>query len=312
MLQKILITGGAGYIGSLLTPKLLGLGYEVTVFDSLLYNQNSLLDCCIDKNFHFLKEDICNEDKLESAIKDKDIIIPLAALVGVPICSKNPTLTRVINLDAHLKLIRSLSEEQKVIFPSTNSGYGVGDKDSECTEETPQNPISDYGVYKVQVEQELLKRKNSVTFRLATVFGISPRMRLDLLVNDFTHKAYHDRSLTLFEEHFRRNFIHVRDVVDTFIFAIDNFDRMKGETYNVGLSSANLTKRELAERIKFHYPDLAINSAQIGEDPDKRDYLVSNAKLEGLGWEAKIDLDEGILELLKGYKIIKHNIFSNV
>ncbi len=312
MNNKILVTGGAGYIGSTLVPILLKQGYKVTVLDSLIFNQTSLLDCCADSNFEFIQGDICNHELVNSLIPEFDIIIPLAAIVGAPACKRNPSLTRLVNYDAHMNIVNNISTNQKVFFPTTNSGYGIGEKDSYCTEESPLNPISEYGRTKVEIEKALLDMGSAITFRLATVFGMSPRMRMDLLVNDFVYKAVKERSLVLFEEHFRRNYIHVRDVAKAFLFGIENYDKMKGEPYNVGLSSANITKRELAEKIKEYVPGLYIHSAEIGEDPDKRDYIVSNDKIESLGWHPDHTLDDGIQELIKGYKIIRSNRFANV
>ncbi len=312
MNNKILVTGGAGYIGSTLVPILLKQGYKVTVLDSLIFNQTSLLDCCADSNFEFIQGDICNHELVNSLIPEFDIIIPLAAIVGAPACKRNPSLTRMVNYDAHMNIVENISIQQKVLFPTTNSGYGIGEKDSYCTEESPLNPISEYGRTKVEIEKALLDMGSAITFRLATVFGMSPRMRMDLLVNDFVYKAVKERSLVLFEEHFRRNYIHVRDVTKAFLFGIENYDKMKGEPYNVGLSSANITKRELAEKIKEYVPELYIHSAEIGEDPDKRDYIVSNDKIESLGWHPDHTLDDGIPELIKGYNIIRPNKFANV
>jgi nucleoside-diphosphate-sugar epimerase len=241
-----------------------------------------------------------------------DLIIPLAAIVGAPACKINPTVTKLVNYDAQINMVKKLSPSQMVIFPTTNSGYGIGEKNTFCTEESPLRPISEYGRTKVEVEKALLDKGNAVTYRLATVFGMSPRMRMDLLVNDFTYRAHKDRFIILFEEHFRRNYIHIRDVAKAFIFAIDNFNKMKGDPYNAGLSSANLTKRQLCEKIKEYVPDFYIHSAPIGQDPDKRDYIVSNEKLESLGWHPDYTLDMGIVELLKGYKILKPNKFTNV
>ena len=312
MSEKIVVTGGAGYIGSVLVPALLKKGYKVTVLDSLLFNQPSLLDCCSDPNFEFIQGDICHHELLNGLISEAEVVIPLAAIVGAPACRRNPSLTRLVNYDAHMNIVNNVSAGQKVLFPTTNSGYGIGEKDAYCTEETPLRPISEYGRTKVEVEKAFLDRGNAVTFRLATVFGMSPRMRMDLLVNDFVYRAVTDRSLVLFEEHFRRNYIHVRDVAKAFLFGIENNNKMKGEPYNVGLSSANLTKRELAEKIKKHIPELYIQSAEIGEDPDKRDYIVSNEKIESLSWSPDYALDDGIQELIKGYKIIRPNRFANV
>jgi len=310
--EKILVTGGSGYIGSILVPELLIRDFEVVVLDNLVYDQNSLLDCCSNKNFNFIKGDICDHSLVNSLLSEFDVIIPLASIVGVPACNINPTLSKLVNYDAHMNIIKNISPAQKVLFPTTNSGYGIGEKDSHCTEETPLRPISEYGRTKVEIEKALLDKGNAVTFRLATVFGLSPRMRMDLLVNDFTYRAYRDRFIILFEEHFRRNYVHIRDVVKAFIFGIDNYNKMKGEPYNVGLSSANLTKRQLCEKIKEYVPEFYIHSASVGEDPDKRDYVVSNEKIESLGWVPDYTLDDGIEELLKGYKILKPNQYANV
>jgi nucleoside-diphosphate-sugar epimerase len=309
--EKILVTGGSGYIGSILVPELLARGFEVVVLDNLVYDQTSLLDCCANKNFNFINGDICDHSLVNSLLSEFDVIIPLAAIVGVPACNINPTLSKLVNYDAHINIINNISPAQKVLFPTTNSGYGIGEKDSHCTEETPLRPISEYGRTKVQIEKALLDKGNAVTFRLATVFGLSPRMRMDLLVNDFTYRAHRDRFIILFEEHFRRNYVHIRDVVKAFIFGIDNYNKMKGEPYNVGLSSANLTKRQLCEKIKEYVPEFYIHSASVGEDPDKRDYLVSNEKIESLGWNPDYTLNDGIQELLKGYKMLKLNKFAN-
>jgi nucleoside-diphosphate-sugar epimerase len=310
--EKVFVAGGAGYLGSVLVPELLNQSYKVTVLDNLMHDQHSLLECCANSDFDFISGDICDDGLISSLISKYDIIIMLAALVGAPACKANPTLTKLVNYDAPVAIIKKLSPSQKVIFPTTNSGYGVGEKDKFCTEESPLKPLSVYGKLKVDLEKAFLDTGNAITFRLATVFGMSPRMRMDLLVNDFTYRAFKDRFIVLFEEHFRRNYIHIRDVTKAFIFGIDNYERMKGEPYNVGLSSANLTKRQLCEKIKEYVPEFYIHSAPVGEDPDKRDYIVSNAKLESLEWHPEYTLDMGIAELLKGYRIIKPNKFANV
>jgi nucleoside-diphosphate-sugar epimerase len=276
-----------------------------------MYKQHSLLNCCSYENFNFINGDVCDSYLMKDYLLKNDIIIPLAAIVGAPASNRYYSLTKSINYYSNLELIKNISSNQLVIFPTTNSGYGKGDIDGFCDENSDLKPLSDYGKYKVEIEKRILDLGNSITFRLATVFGISPRMRTDLLVNDFVLKALKDRSIILFEEHFRRNFIHIMDVANTFEFAILNVNKMLGESFNVGLSSANLTKKELALKIKEHLPDTYIHSAEIGEDPDKRDYLVSNKKIEKLGWKAKNDLDYGIRELLKGYKILQTNSFSN-
>jgi nucleoside-diphosphate-sugar epimerase len=309
---KILVTGGAGYIGSILVPALLAKAYTVTVLDALVYSQASLLDCCSNPKFEFIKGDICDDDLMAKLIPQFDAIFPLAAIVGAPACKINPALTKLVNRDAHLNIVKKISPAQMVIFPTTNSGYGIGEKNGYCTETSPLRPVSEYGRAKVEVEKAFLDKGNAITFRLATVFGMSPRMRLDLLVNDFTYRAYKDRFVILFEEHFRRNYIHIRDVTKAFCFGIDNFEKMKGEPFNVGLSSANLTKRQLCEKIKEYVPDFYIHAAPVGEDPDKRDYLVSNAKIESLGWAPDYSLDDGIKELIKGYQLLNPNRFANV
>lgn len=312
MPKKVLITGGAGYIGSVLSPILLNKGYEVVVVDNLFYNQVSLLPLASYKNFRFINGDALDETLIKKEVAKADIIIPLAAFVGAPLCKKNAKLARMINFEAVKMISDFASKEQIFIYPNTNSGYGIGAKDAMCDENSPLRPISEYGKDKVEAELYLLEKGNCVTFRLATVFGVSARMRLDLLVNDFTYRAYKDKFIVLFEEHFRRNYIHVRDVAKGFIHGIENYEKMKGEAYNMGLSSANLTKRQLAETIKKFVPDFYIHSASIGEDPDKRDYLVSNAKLEATGWKPDVSLEEGIEELLRAFAMMKVNAFANV
>jgi nucleoside-diphosphate-sugar epimerase len=309
---KILVTGGAGYVGSTLISALLQRGYAVTVMDNLIHHQPSLLHCCAHPHFDFINMDICDYGAMRALVPKFDVIIPLAAIVGAPACKKNPTLTKLVNYDAQLHLVETISAGQMVIFPTTNSGYGIGESDGFCTEKSALRPLSEYGRHKVQVEKAFLDRGNAITYRLATVFGMSPRMRLDLLVNDFVYRAYRDGFIILFEEHFRRNFIHVRDVAQAFLFGIDHYDRMKGEPYNVGLSSANLTKRQLCEKIKEHFPNFYIHAAAIGEDLDKRDYLVSNKKIESLGWRPAHTLDDGIKELRKGFAMLRPNAFANV
>ena len=312
MNEKLLVIGGAGYLGSILVRTLLKKEYQVTVIDNLMYDQISLLECCSDTKFNFIKGDICDESSISEILPKHDVIIPLAAIVGAPACKNNPILAKLVNYDAYLNLIKKISLSHMVLFPTTNSGYGIGEKDSLCTENSPLRPISEYGTTKVEIEKAFLDKGNAITFRLATVFGMSPRMRMDLLVNDFTYRAYKDKSIILFEEHFRRNFIHIKDVAKAFIFGIEHYDQMKGEPFNVGLSSANLSKRQLCEKIKEFVPDFYIHSAAVGEDLDKRDYLVSNEKIESLGWTPDYSLEMGIQELLKGYKILKPNRFANV
>lgn len=309
--EHVLITGGAGYIGSVLTPLLLEKGYEVTVVDNLLHKQTTLLDCFGSDKFQFIKGDCCDKAIMLPLLAKADAIIPLAALVGAPACKLNPSYARMVNLEAVEIILQHTTRKQKILLPNTNSGYGVGEKGTLCTEKSPLRPLSLYGQLKVAAEELLLKDQRGISFRLATVFGISNRMRLDLLVNDFTYRAYHDHFLLLFEEHFKRNFIHVRDVAATFLFGLSNYDKMCGEVYNVGLSNANLSKRELSEKIKGYLPNLYIHSAEIGKDPDQRDYTVSNEKLESLGWKPIKSLDDGIKELISAYRIIRLNHYSN-
>jgi nucleoside-diphosphate-sugar epimerase len=284
----------------------------VTVLDNLLYNQDSLLAACRHPGFEFIEGDARDADQVKRLIADHDVIIPLACLVGAPLCERNREAAVSTNLDA-VRLIDDLrSPDQRVIYPTTNSGYGIGEKDSFCTEETPLRPISLYGRTKVDAEKLLLDGGNAITVRLATVFGVSPRMRLDLLVNDFVHRAVREGVLVLFEEHFRRNYIHIQDVAMTFLHCMEKYDELKNEPYNIGLSSANLTKRELAEKIREHVPGLVIISSEIGSDPDKRDYIVSNDKIEATGWKPGKTLDDGIAELSKAYRMLRRSHYSNV
>lgn len=312
MKEKILITGGAGYIGSVLTPMLLKEGYDVTVLDMFYFNQATLLDSCIDPNFHIIRGDCRNEETVKAAIEGKDYIIPLAALVGFPLCKRDEVAAKTTNLEAIQMLLKLRKPEQRIIYPCTNSGYGVGEDGKFCTEDSPLNPISLYGTTKVEAERAVLEAGNSLTFRFATVFGASPRMRLDLLVNDFVYRAVFDRTTVIFEGSFKRNYIHIRDAAGAFLWGIKHFDEMKGRPYNCGLSSANLSKLELCAKIKEHIPGFIYLEAPIGEDPDKRDYIVSNERLEGTGWKPKYDLDDGIEELKKVYTIIKNNMYSNI
>jgi len=309
---KILVTGGAGYIGSILVPELLKKEYAVTVLDNFMYNQDSLLGSCALDNFNVVKGDARDETVLKPLLKDADYIIPLAALVGAPLCNRDKTGAVTINRDAVASLAKLASKEQRMIIPTTNSGYGIGQKGVFCTEKSPLNPITLYGKVKMEAERIVLDRGNSISFRLATVFGMSPRMRIDLLVNDFVYRAVKDRFVVVFEGHFKRNYIHVRDVARVFIHAIDNFDSMKNEPYNVGLSEANLSKLELCAKIKEQLPDFVYLESPIGEDPDKRDYIVSNEKIEKKGFTPVYSLKTGIQELIKGYRMLCNNTYGNV
>jgi len=310
--MKILVTGGAGYLGSILVPTLLSEGYKVVVIDNFLYNQTSLLEHCYNKNFTVIRGDVRNITLMKELIKKVDIIFPLACLTGAPLCSKNPIEARSVNLGSIKTLIKIRSKSQPIIFPTTNSGYGIGQKDIYCTEETPLKPISLYAKLKVEAEKILLENGNCITFRFATLFGISPRMRLDLLVNDFTYRAVRDKYLVLFQPHFKRNYLHVRDAAYVFVHALKNYNKMKNQVYNVGLSNANLSKLELCYEIKRKVPDFQFIISEVGEDIDKRNYIVSNAKIEATGFKPKYSLQEGIEELIKGYQIIKLTQFSNV
>jgi len=310
--SKVLILGGSGYIGSVLTKNLLVEGYEVTVFDNLAFDQISLLECCSFIKFNFVFGDIRDYAKVNKLLSDHDIILPLAAIVGQPAANKYPYDVNTINYESHINIINNLSKDQICIFPSTQSGYGKSESDSYCDESYKLNPLSLYGRSKVDIEKNFLKKKNYTSFRLATVFGVSPRMRVDLLVNDFTYRAFTEKFLVLFEHHFRRNFIHVKDVASVFIYAIENYDKFRGEVFNVGLSNANLTKKELAEKIKEYIPDLKIILKDIYKDPDQRDYLVSNKKIENTGWMPNHSLDFGIQELIKAFTLIQKKIYTNL
>lgn len=312
MKHKILVTGGAGYIGSVMVPKLLSLGHSVTVVDNFMYKQQTLLDCCHYDSFSLVRGDVRDENVMKPLLKKADVVIPLAAIVGAPACDRDQTGAHSINTEAVRLVAANTSSQQMLIIPNTNSGYGIGQKDKFCTEETPLNPISLYGTSKVEAEKAVLDRGNSVSLRLATVFGISPRMRLDLMVNDFVYRAVYDRFIVVFEGHFKRNFIHVRDVAKAFIHVMDNFEKMKDQAYNVGLSDANLSKLELCEKIKEHVKEFVIMEAPVGEDADKRDYIVSNEKIEKTGYKPDFSLDMGIKELIKGYKIVKNSQYGNV
>ncbi len=309
--DSILVTGGAGYLGSALVPALLAEGFRVTVLDNFLFGQASLNQLCADPHFEVYRGDARDPDVLKPLLRGADIIIPLAALVGAPLCNNDKIGAETLNRDAILTLIKHASREQRILTPVTNSGYGIGEPGKFCTEETPLRPISLYGRTKVEAEQAVLERGNSISFRLATVFGMSPRMRIDLLVNDFVYRAVNDRAVVLFEAHFKRNYIHVRDVARVFLHGICNFDTMRDQPYNVGLSDANLSKLELCQRIQQHLPNFMFMEAPIGEDPDKRDYIVSNEKIERTGYRPQFSLDDGIRELIKGFRMLRNSVYGN-
>jgi nucleoside-diphosphate-sugar epimerase len=310
--MKILITGAAGYIGSVLVPILLQKGHEVIAIDNFMYKQTSLLDCCHFDNFTLINGDVRNSALIEENLKKVDAILPLACLTGAPLCDKDPITAKAVNFEAIKTILKKRSPSQMVIFPTTNSGYGVGEKGIHCTEETPLRPVSLYGQLKVEIEKIILESGNSMTFRFATVFGVSPRMRLDLLVNDFTYRAYYDRFIVLFEAHFKRNYLHVRDAARAFKYGLENFEKMKGEAYNVGLSDANISKAELCDVIKTQIPNFYFSEAEIGEDVDKRDYIVSNEKIESAGFKTEHSLTYGIKELIKGFQIVKKSGYGNI
>ncbi|GLK87741.1 NAD-dependent epimerase/dehydratase family protein [Pseudomonas turukhanskensis] len=310
--HNILVTGGAGYLGSTLVPSLLQAGHHVTVLDNFLFKQASLNHVCHAPNFTVVKGDIRLASVMKPLLAKADVIIPLAALVGAPMCNADPIGASSVNHDAIALMLGLLSPEQRVLMPTTNSAYGTGDANNFCSEQSPLRPISQYAKEKVKVEYMLMQRENVISLRLATVFGMSPRMRTDLLVNDFVYRAVHDRFVVLFESSFKRNYIHVRDVARVFLHGLANFSSMSGQIYNVGLSDANISKRELCERIQAQIPDFVFLEAPVGKDQDQRNYVVSNAKLEATGYRPSMSLDDGIQELIKGFTMIKNSAYGNV
>lgn len=310
--MKVLVTGGAGYIGSILVEHLLDHGHEVSVIDSLLYGEASLFHLCANPNFTFHRGDVRDEALMRSHLADVDAIIPLAAIVGAAACDRDPLMTTSVNLDSLKLLNRIRSKNQLIVYPVTNSGYGTQSGEVYCTEDTPLQPISLYGQTKVDAEAELLASENTITLRLATVFGLSPRMRLDLLVNHFTYVAVTDGYIIIFEKDFKRNFIHVRDVADCFVHCLDHADAMVGKPFNAGLDSANMSKEELTLKVQEYVPNFFIHYSEIGVDPDKRNYIVSNQRLREAGFEAKRSIDDGIQELIMGYRMLGRGLFKNV
>jgi nucleoside-diphosphate-sugar epimerase len=308
---SVLVTGGAGYVGSILVPALLDAGHRVTVLDNFMFHQNSLAAACANPNFAVVRGDARQESVVRPLLAKADLVIPLAALVGAPLCELDALGATSTNRDAVATLVRLSSREQRIIFPNTNSGYGIGERDKFCTEESPLRPISLYGRDKVAAEEIVLGHGNALSFRLATVFGMAPRMRIDLLVNDFVYRAVYDRAIVVFQGHFKRNYIHIRDVARAFLHAIEQFEAMRGRPFNVGLSDANLSKLELCERIKRFVPSLAYLEAPIGEDVDKRDYILSNARIEATGYKTMYSLDDGIRELIKGFAMIRNTRHGN-
>jgi nucleoside-diphosphate-sugar epimerase len=311
MKNRVLVTGAAGYLGSVLCEHLLDAGYRVRALDSLSYGQKSLLHLCHQPEFEFVLGDVRDERRLTDALKDIDVIVPLAALVGAPACDRDPWLAESLNLGA-IRLLNCLrSKAQLIVYPTTNSGYGTQSGERFCTEDTPLQPISLYGRTKSEAEATLLATPNVITLRLATVFGLSPRMRTDLLVNHFVYAAVTDRFIVIFEKDFKRNFIHVRDVADCFIHCIEHADRMTGRCYNAGLDAANLSKEELAFKIRDHVPEFCVMFSDTGSDPDKRNYIVSNERLRQAGFTATRSLDDGIVELRKGYQMLTRAMWEN-
>ena len=312
MTCRVLVTGGAGYLGCIIAEHLLKAGHHVKVLDSLLYGEAPLFHLCFHRGFEFVLGDARDERTLKPLVREADVIVPLAAIVGAPACERDPRLATSVNLEAIRLLNRARSDQQLVVYPTTNSGYGTQSGEVYCTEDTPLAPISLYGRTKGDAELELLNSKNAITLRLATVFGMSPRMRTDLLVNHFVYAAVTDGYLVIFEKEFKRNYIHIRDVADCFLHCIENASRMIGKPYNVGLDTANLSKEQLALKVKQYVSNFVIHFAPVGSDPDKRNYIVSNQRLREAGFEARRSLDVGIQELIKGYGMLGRARFRNV
>ncbi len=311
-MKNILVTGGAGYVGSVLVPVLLQNGHKVTVIDNFLYKQPSLASVISNKDFSLVYGDVRDKELMSKYISGADIIIPLAAIVGAPACLKDPQMASSVNKDSMIWMFDKISSSQQILMPTTNSAYGSGDENNYCDEESKLNPLSLYAKDKVYVEKYLMEKENATSFRLATVFGISPRMRLDLLVNNFVQRALTDRFVILFEGHFKRNYVHVKDVVDAFVFGINNLDKVKGQIFNFGLSEANISKQQLCERIKNQLPNFTFQDAPLAKDPDQRNYIVSNKKIEAIGMKAKVTLDEGISELIKGLGMFTSYPYTNL
>lgn len=317
-MRKILVTGGAGYIGSILSHQLLTYNYEVIILDDFRYKQNINHLCYLD-SCEIIKGDVRDESLMRSLMKKADVVIPLAALVGAPICKADPINADSINKDAILKMLEMKAKDQIIMMPTTNSAYGSGHAlngdstiNNYCDENSPLNPISKYAVDKVMIEKELMQHENVISFRLATVMGMSPRMRLDLLVNQFVYRALTDKTIVMFEGHFKRNYIHVRDVAFAMLHSLSMFTKMKNNIYNLGLSDANISKMELANLIKNYIPDFVVMEAEYIKDPDQRNYIVSNDKIEKTGWRPMYNLDKTIKELMKGIPTLKNTVYDNL
>jgi nucleoside-diphosphate-sugar epimerase len=311
-MKRILVTGGAGYIGSILVPMLLERGFKVTVIDNFMYKQPSLANSISNPNLNLVYGDVRDYSEMQKLILDQDVIIPLAAIVGAPACDKDSILASSVNKDSILWLFENIKSDQQIIMPTTNSAYGSGDQNNYCDENSKLNPLSLYAKDKVIVEKSLMDIGNATSFRLATVFGISPRMRLDLLVNNFVSRAVIDKFVIIFEGHFKRNYVHVKDVADAFIFAIDNPEKVRGQIFNFGLTEANISKIELCKAIQLQIPEFTFLEAPLAKDPDQRNYIVSNSKIEAVGMKARVSLESGITELIKGMGMYKNNIYSNI
>ena len=310
--MHVLVTGGAGYLGAVLVPALLDAGHRVTVLDNFLFRQTPLLDCVHDERLTVIRGDARDRETLREPLRSADAVLPLACLTGAPLCDRDPFGAESVILGALDLRLRLRARDQRLVYPTTNSGYGIGEPGLRCTETSPLRPVSLYGRLKVEAERRILEAGDAITLRLATAFGISPRMRLDLLVNDFTYRAVTDRFIVLFEPRFKRNFIHVRDVARAFLHALEHFDTMRDQAYNVGLDDANLDKVELCEVIRRHVPGFVWTEAPIGRDPDKRDYIVSNEKIARTGFASQVSLDRGVAELVRGYRILRRGEFSNL
>lgn len=312
MKLNVLVTGAAGYLGSILCEHLLCAGHKVTALDNLLYAQESLLHLCAHQDFSFTRGDVRDEATVRALVRSADAIIPLAAIVGAPACDRDPRMAVSVNVESVELLNKLRSTAQLVVYPTTNSGYGAKTGDVYCTEETPLEPITLYGRTKCTAESIFLNSENSITLRLATVFGTSPRMRLDLLVNHFVYAAATDGYIVIFEKDFKRNYVHIRDVAECFCYCLTNAEKMKGRPYNVGLDAANLSKEQLAYRVREYVPHFYVHFSEVGSDPDKRNYIVSNQRLREAGYEAKRSIDSGIVELLKGYRLLRRSPFKNI